>query len=74
MAVIILMVGLISVMQSEGYAEFKANSNNNSEYAFIWAVPCDQGLSSSGYALAPTGLLFLKQVNLDGSVGPVCTK
>ncbi|MGB1924175.1 MAG: hypothetical protein ACPHQA_02740 [Candidatus Puniceispirillaceae bacterium] len=53
---------------------FSKHSNHNPEYRFVRAVPCETGLKSSGYSVAPTGRLFLKQVNKDGSVGVVCSE
>jgi hypothetical protein len=53
---------------------FSEHSNNNPEYRFVRAVPCETGLKSSGFSVAPTGRLFLKQVNKDGSVGVVCSE
>jgi hypothetical protein len=35
-------------------------------------MPCDSGLKSSGYSLVPTGKLYLKQANRDGTVGDIC--
>ena len=74
MVIIVLILATIGVANAEGYAEFRANSNNNPAYAFVRGVPCDQGLSSSGYAVVPTGRLFLKQLNHDGTVGKICNK
>jgi hypothetical protein len=52
--------------------EFRANSNHNPVYKIVRGVPCDSGLKSSGYSMVPTGKLYLKQVNRDGTVGDIC--
>ena len=54
-------------------AEFRAHSNHNPESGFAYVKECESGLRDSGYALAPSGTIVLKQVNKDGSVGDVCT-
>jgi hypothetical protein len=67
-----IFLALLGMTQSDAYQQFKAHSNNNPAYAFVWAEPCDSGLRSSGYAMAMRGKIFLKQVNNDGTVGAVC--
>ena len=69
---LILVFGIAGLFNTEEMQSFSQHSNNNPEYKFVRAVPCKTGLKSSGYSLAPTGRLFLKQVNKDGSVGVVC--
>jgi len=71
---VIVILGVVGVFNTESMQSFRENSNHNPVYEFVRAVPCETGLKSSGYSVAPTGRLFLKQVNKDGSVGEVCTK
>jgi hypothetical protein len=52
--------------------EFRAKSNHNPVYKIVRGVPCDSGLKSSGYSMVPTGKLYFKQVNRDGTVGDIC--
>ena len=72
MWVLILVFGIAGLHSTEGMQSFREHSNNNPEYRFVKAVPCETGLKSSGFSVAPTGRLFLKQVNKDGSFGVVC--
>ena len=74
MWVLILVFGVAGLYSTDAMQSFSEHSNNNQEYGFARAVPCETGLKSSGYSLAPTGRLFLKQVNKDGSVGVVCSE
>ena len=60
------------VHQTDSVREFRANSNHNPVYKIVRGVPCDSGLKSSGYSLVPTGKIYLKQVNRDGTVGDIC--
>ena len=70
-AAIMLLLG-VGVYTSDSMSEFRAHSNHNPEYVFAYVKECESGLRESGYALAPSGTLVLKQVNRDGSVGQVC--
>jgi hypothetical protein len=74
MWVLILVFGVAGLYNTEAIQSFSKHSNNNPEYRFVRAVPCETGLKSTGYSVAPTGRLFLKQVNKDGSVGVVCSE
>ena len=60
------------IYQTDSAQEFRANSNHNPVYKIVRRVPCDPGLKSSGYSVVPTGKLYLKQVNRDGTVGDIC--
>ena len=60
------------IYQIDSAQEFRANSNHNPVYKIVRGVPCDSGLKPSGYSVAPTGKLYLKQVNRDGTVGDIC--
>ena len=71
-AAFVILVGL-GVYNSDAVSEFRAHSNHNPEYVFAYVEECDSGLRNSGYALAPSGSIMLKQVNRDGTVGEVCT-
>ena len=74
MSALILVFGIVGLFNTESMQSFSQHSNNNAEYRFVWAVPCETGLKSSGFSVAPSGRLFLKQVNKDGSVGVVCSE
>ena len=67
--ILIFGVGLVS---SDTYTEFRKHSNGNPEYVIGYVKECETGLRGSGFALAPTGSIVLKQVNKDGSVGEIC--
>ena len=71
-AAFVILVGL-GVYNSDAVSEFRAHSNHNPEYVFAYVEECDSGLRNSGYAFAPSGIIMLKQVNRDGTVGEVCT-
>ena len=60
------------IYQTDSAQEFRANSNHNPVYKIVRGVPCDSGLKPSGYSVAPTGKLYLKHVNRDGTVGDIC--
>ena len=66
--------GIVSLSNTEAMQSFSKHSNNNPEYRFVRAVTCETGLKSSGFSVAPTGRVLLKQVNKDGSVGGVCSE
>ena len=70
---IVAILGIAGVYNTDSVQSFHQYSNHNSVYEFVWAVPCENGLRSSGYSVVPTGRLFLKQVNKDGTVGAVCS-
>ena len=69
---IVAILGIAGVYNTDSVQSFHQHSNHNSVYELVWAVPCENGLRSSGYSVVPTGRLFLKQVNKDGTVGAVC--
>jgi len=72
MTIIILFIAVFGLAQSEAYKAFKANSNNNPNYAFVSVHNCETGKRESGFAFAPSSTIVLKQRNQDGTVGPVC--
>lgn len=75
MAVLLGLVLLVTVSaNSPSLQEFRTHSNGNAEYRFVESVECPSGLRQSGYSFAPAGRVVLKQVNHDGTVGPVCIK
>ena len=65
---LVIMVAF-GIYQTGPVQEFRANSNHNPVYKIVRGVPCGSGLKSSGYLVIPTGKLYLKQVNCDGTVG-----
>ena len=70
---IVVILGILGISYTESMQSFNQHSNHNPVYKFVRAVPCESGLRLSGYSVAPTGRLFLKQVNKDGTVGTVCS-
>ena len=68
---LVIMVAF-GIYQTGPVQEFRANSNHNPVYKIFRGVPCDSGLKPSGYSGVPTGKLYLKQVNRDGTVGDIC--
>ena len=60
------------IYQTDSAQEFRANSNHNPVYKIVRGVPCESGLKSSGYSVVPTGKLYLKQANRDGTFGDIC--
>ena len=73
MWVVVFILGIAGTYNTDSMQSFHQHSNDNPVYQFVQAVPCENGLRSSGYSVAPTGRLFLKQVNKDGTVGAVCS-
>jgi hypothetical protein len=69
---ILVLVAAIGLFNSGPVAEFIENGNGNPVYKFVYVEECASGRRNSGYALAPTGSVVLKQVNKDGTVGDVC--
>ena len=69
---LILALGLVAVFTSDDVQEFRKHSNGNAVYEWAVVTPCLTGMRQSGFALAPTGAIVLKQVNRDGTVGNVC--
>jgi hypothetical protein len=70
---IVVILGVVGIYKTDSMQSFHQHSNHNLVYEFVRAVPCENGLRSSGYSVVPTGRLFLKQVNKDGTVGAVCS-
>ena len=70
---IVVILGIAGVYNTDSVQSFHQHSNLNPVYKFVRAVQCENGLRSSGYSVVPTGRLFLKQVNKDGTVGAVCS-
>ncbi len=70
-AALVILVGL-GIYSSDAVSEFRMHSNNNPQYVFAYVEDCKSGLRSSGYAYAPAGIIMLKQVNRNGTVGEVC--
>ena len=72
MVVALVIVETFRINQTDSVQEFRDNSNHNPVYKIVRGVPCGSGLKSSGYSMVPTGKLYLKQVNRDGTVGDIC--
>ena len=68
----LLFLTVLGIGHSELYQSYNKHSNHNPSYTFISSGKCETGLRESGYAIAPNNRLFLKQINTDGTVGPVC--
>ena len=69
--VVILVIS--GVYNTDSMQSIHQHSNHNPVYKLVQAAPCENGLRSSGYSVVPTGRLFLKQMNKDGTVGAVCS-
>ena len=69
---VVIILGIAGIYKTDSIQSFHQHSNHNPVYEFVHATPCEIGLRSSGYSVVPTGRLFLKQVNKDGTVGAVC--
>ena len=69
--VVLAMFGLLS---SDSVSEFVKQGNGNPAYKLVQVTECPTGQRRSGFALAPTGSVVLKQVNKDGTVGDVCAE
>ena len=51
-----------------------ASENGQFKYAFVKPIQCSSGKLKNSYVLAQNGLVILKQVSKDKSIGPVCEK
>ena len=69
---ILVLVAAIGLFNSEPVVAFVREGNGNPVYKFAYVEDCETGKRDSGFALAPTGSVVLKQVNRDGTVGNVC--
>ena len=70
---VVVILGIAGIYNTDSMQSFHQYSNHYPVYTFVRSVPCENGLRSSGYSVVPTGRLFLKQVNKDGTVGAVCS-
>tara|TARA_B110001469_G_scaffold24617_1_gene25269 strand:+ start:301 stop:528 length:228 start_codon:yes stop_codon:yes gene_type:complete len=52
----------------------EASKNGVYKYSFVKPVQCSSGKLKNSYALAQNGKILLKQVSLDGTIGPICIK
>ena len=72
MPFVVLALGLF-LFPTEGMKEFSKHSNGMAQYNFVKAPECATGLRDTGFAFAPLGNVYLKQVNKDGTAAPeVC--
>ena len=69
---IVVILGIAGAYNTVSMKSFHQHSNRNPVYEVVQAVQCENGLRSSGYSVAPTGHVFLKQVNKDGTLGEIC--
>ena len=46
--------------------------NKNPNWEFVGCIECQSGENKSGHAYTMGGKIFLKQKNLDGTIGAVC--
>ena len=72
MVVALVIMVAFGIYQSGLVQKFRANNTLNRVYKIVRGVPCDSGLKPSGYSVVPTGKLYLKQVNRDGTIGDIC--
>ena len=52
----------------------EASKSGPAKYSFVKPVDCSTGKLKETYALTQNGKVILKQVSVDGSIGPVCIK
>ncbi len=71
---LLVLAAAIGLYHTESVAEFLKEGNGNPVYEFVYVEDCETGKRESGFALAPTGSLMLKQVNHDGTIGDVCKR
>ena len=69
---LLVIAAITGLFNSDPVAEFVREGNGNPVYEFAYVEDCETGKRDSGFALAPTGSVVLKQVNRDGTVGDVC--
>ena len=51
----------------------EANKHTPIKYQFVKATKCKTGMYNESYVLAPTGIVILKQISNDGSIGKICS-
>jgi hypothetical protein len=68
---IVVFLGILGISHTESMQSFHQHSNHNPVYKFVRAVPCENGLRSSGYSVVPTGRVFFKKFNKKSTVGVV---
>jgi len=72
MPFMVIAIGLF-LFPSEQMQEFRKHSNGMAEYRFVTVKECNTGLRDTGFSYAPSGRVYLKQVNTDGTIAPeVC--
>ena len=71
-----IIVYSILAMQETHVKNFLIESSKagKAEYGFVKPVDCQSGRLKNTYAIAQSGKVVLKQLSVDGSVGPVCIK
>ena len=57
--------------ESDAVKRFSEHSNKLPIYDFVFER-CEGGLHDSGYSIPFNKRIYFKQVNKDGTVGPVC--
>ena len=71
---LLVLAAVIGLFNNDPLAEFVREGNGNPVYKFAYVEDCETGKRDSGFALAPTGSVVLKQVNRDGTIGNVCER
>ena len=71
---LLALAAVIGLFNSDPVVEFVREGNGNPVYKFAYVGDCETGKRDSGFALAPTGSVVLKQVNRDGTIGDVCKR
>jgi hypothetical protein len=71
---LLVLAAVIGLFNSDPVVEFVKEGNGNPVYKFAYVKACETGKRDSGFALAPTGSVVLKQVNRDGTIGDVCKR
>ena len=71
---VLALVAVIGFFNSEPALAFFKAGNGNPAYKFVDVKDCKTGKRQSGFALAPAGMVVLKQANHDGTIGDVCIR
>ena len=70
----IFILSIFSIFNDDHIKHYLKNSNslNEIKYNFVNPINCNSGPRSKSYVFAPTGVVFLKQVSNDGTIGETC--
>ena len=70
----IFILSIFSIFNDDHIKHYLKSANllNEVKYNFVSPINCKSGPRSESYVFAPTGVVFLKQVSNDGTVGETC--